>query len=84
MHHWFPVSFFNVASNLGCALIQLHTCACNMYLISSFNIKLAFQADWSWRLTQTRICSPSSCTYNSRTLKKKVFLLTSSAFSILV
>jgi len=70
----------------GCALIQPHTCACKMCIISSFVIHWQFRRiDHNGSHKPISVLPPSSCTYNSHITKERnVYLRTSCTFSILV
>jgi len=73
IHHKFPVSFFDVAI-LG-ALEQLHTCACNMFIISSFVINWQFRRiDHNGSHKPVSVLSLSDRTYNSHIIKNESFL----------
>jgi len=53
--------------HLWCALIQPHTCACNMCIISSFVIKCQFMPiDHNGSHKPVSVLSSSSCTYHSQ------------------
>jgi len=63
--------------NPGCPLIQPHTCACNMCIISSFVVNWQFRRIdriGSHKLASYLPCPPCSCTYNSHIVKNVSFL----------
>ena len=61
--------------NRGCALIQPHTCACNMYIVLSMVINWQSRRfDHNDSHMPESVLYPSSCTCNSHIIKNKSFL----------